>query len=369
MGLGDYFAPGRESKRNSKRISQEKRNSKEQEEEKGVEPLESPPASPWGAQFSGGPSMYGTPGDSRYSSRPGSLYPVGDFRNSTMEEINDIKCEVMVNWLHSQQEEKLWTSGEEEEGVVLKKSRGMYTCSPADLMEEQAGFFQAVQTLHVKVAMTVNTRVIRILLHANQMPFVEIQEGLRIQVLPDMSYLPRCQKHQFAAFIADRGVLVVWDDDPKKILARVERLETALMKMIWGNEGAYPEEDEKKEEIEITEEELDIDLENPGESKPRRIKLMQAVISAWSIGLTIGVIGLGWRQIAVELMVDKNWIRLAFILAFVPQFWLALVGVHVCSKKMHSDSTPVLLPMFGYGYRAADRSCFSDPPEHEVLLR
>ena len=68
-----------------------------------------------------------------------------------MEEINDIKCEVMVNWLHSQQEERLWTSGEEEEGVVLKKSRGMYTCSPADLAEEQAGYFQAVQTLNVKV--------------------------------------------------------------------------------------------------------------------------------------------------------------------------------------------------------------------------
>lgn len=322
MGLGDYFAPGRASKRNSK----ENRKSQQQESKKSVELRESPPTSPWQAQFSGVPSMYGTPGDSRYSSRPGSIYPAGDFRNSTMEEINDIKCEVMVNWLHSQQEEKLWTSGEEEEGVVLKKSRGMYTCSPADLADEQAGFFQAVQTLNVKVAMTVNTRVIRILLHANQMPFVEIQEGLRIQVLPDVSYLPRCQKHQFAAFIADRGVLVVWDDDPKKILGRVERLETALMKMIWGNEGAYPEEDEKKEEVVITEEEIYADPENPGESKPRRVMLMQAFISAASIGLTIGVIGAGWRNIVIELMIDKNWIRLAFILAFVPQFWLALVS-------------------------------------------
>jgi hypothetical protein len=322
MGLGDYFAPGKASKRNSK----ENRKSKQQDSEKPVEMRESPPQSPWQAQFSGVPSMYGTPGGgSRYSSRPGSIYPVGDFRNSTIEEINDIKCEVMVNWLHSQQEEKLWTSGEEEEGVVLKKSRGMYTCSPADLADEQAGFFQAVQTLNVKVAMTVNTRVIRILLHSNQMPFVEIQEGLRIQVLPDMSYLPRCQKHQFAAFIADRGVLVVWDDDPKKILGRVERFETALMKMIWGNEGAYPEEDEKKEEVEILEEEVDADPENPGETKPRKIMLMQAWITAFTIGLTIGVIGAGWRQVAIELSIDKNWIRLAFVLVFVPQFWLALV--------------------------------------------
>ena len=92
-------------------------------------------------------------GGSRGSSRPASLYPVGDFRNATVEEINDIKCEVMVNWLYSQQEEKLWTTGEEDEGVVLKKSRGMYTCSPADLADEQSGFFQAVQELNVKVCL------------------------------------------------------------------------------------------------------------------------------------------------------------------------------------------------------------------------
>jgi hypothetical protein len=68
-----------------------------------------------------------------------------------MEEINDIKCEVMVNWLHSQQEERLWIAGEEEEGVMLKKSRGEYTCSPADLADEHNGFFAAVRGLNVKV--------------------------------------------------------------------------------------------------------------------------------------------------------------------------------------------------------------------------
>lgn len=69
-----------------------------------------------------------------------------------MEEINDIKCDVMVNWLHSRQEEKLWTTGEGEEGVVLKKSRGQYTCAPADLAYESVGLFRAVQTLNVRVS-------------------------------------------------------------------------------------------------------------------------------------------------------------------------------------------------------------------------
>lgn len=167
MGIGDYFAPKRMSNRNSS-------NSRKttQQIEKPVESKPSPPQSPWQSHFnpSGVPSTYGSPtnGGSRNSSRPASLYPVGDFRNSTTEEINDIKCEVMVNWLHSQQEERLWTSGEGEEGVVLKKSRGMYTCSPADLAEEQAGFFQAIQALHVKVCQ-------RVALNVNYANFIRLR--------------------------------------------------------------------------------------------------------------------------------------------------------------------------------------------------
>ena len=58
----------------------------------------------------------------------------------------------MVDWIHSKQERKLWTMGEENEGVVLKKSSGIYTCSPINLAEEgTGGFFHAVQMLNVNV--------------------------------------------------------------------------------------------------------------------------------------------------------------------------------------------------------------------------
>ncbi len=62
-----------------------------------------------------------------------------------------MKCEVMVNWLRSKQERKLWTMGEEGEGVVLKKSPGVYTCAPMTLRGDGTGFFHAVQMLNVKV--------------------------------------------------------------------------------------------------------------------------------------------------------------------------------------------------------------------------
>lgn len=85
-------------------------------------------------------------------SRPASLYPAGDFRNSQAGDINEIKCDVMVNWLYQQQMERLWTAGGIDEGVILKKSRAQYTCCPADIADEPYGFFKAIETLNVRVS-------------------------------------------------------------------------------------------------------------------------------------------------------------------------------------------------------------------------
>lgn len=95
----------------------------------------------------------GTPGSGTPAwSRPASLYPAGgEFRNSQSDDLNEIKCDVMVNWLYQQQMERLWTAGGMDEGVVLKKTRGQYTCCPADIIDEPYGFFKAVETLNVRV--------------------------------------------------------------------------------------------------------------------------------------------------------------------------------------------------------------------------
>lgn len=99
------------------------------------------------------PSAVGTPGNGTtpWGSRPASLYP-NDQRKSQMDELNDIKCDVMVNWLYHQQMEALWTAGGQDEGVILKKSKGQYTCCPADIVDEPFGFFKAIQTLNVRVS-------------------------------------------------------------------------------------------------------------------------------------------------------------------------------------------------------------------------
>lgn len=97
-------------------------------------------------------SALGTPRS--FGSRPASIYPEGDFRNAAANDVLEIKCDVMVNWLHQQQLESMWTSCGAGEGVVLKKIKDRYTACPSDLAETRGDLFDAVRALNVKVAPT-----------------------------------------------------------------------------------------------------------------------------------------------------------------------------------------------------------------------
>src|SRR4051794_12028258 len=84
--------------------------------------------------------------------------------------------------------------------------------------------------------MTMKTSAIQTFLRSSNLPFVPLSDGLRLQVIPDVSFLSRCQKHHFAAFIQAPGMLVVWDDDPEHIIVRAEQIEQHLVGMIWRSE-------------------------------------------------------------------------------------------------------------------------------------
>jgi hypothetical protein len=253
------------------------------------------------------------------------------------DELTDVKCEVMAHWLHAKQEERRWTDGSSHEGVVLKRRRGEYVCVPNGVSE--TAFELAIRCMGVRVAMTVNTRVIKILLlRTATTSHVEVQPGLRVQVLGNMEALQRCQKHQFAAFVADPGVLIVWDDRPDQIIARAERLEAAILKTLWEEETtprtvpSMFEDGEKikrKEEQSIEKQDGSArDLE--GERKDeRRVVLMQPLLSAATLALTMISLSAGWRQVAIQTSVDGTYMRFLFVLAFIPQIWLALVSVSI----------------------------------------
>ena len=161
-----------------------------------------------------GPSAYG----SRRTSFAGSTRS----QRSTMME--DIRHEVMVNYLFQQQCAAMWIgdgSGEFE-GVLVRKSRSRYLACPPDLLHST--FAIGCAALNLPCAMTINSRVVKTYLAWSPDALdVPLKNGLRVQVLPCMEELPRARKAQSAAFIAADGLLVVWDDGEFRRIYRVEQ--------------------------------------------------------------------------------------------------------------------------------------------------
>ena len=182
--------------------------------------------------------------------------------------------------------------------------------------------------------MTVNTSVIRTIMQHDEVQFVPLRNGLRLQVLPSIPYLANCQRHQNAAFIHDLGLLVVWADNPRECAKRAEDIERQLIDVFSYGMSGFDEKDEKEEVVvnEVSAEDWDaaeggVARENGFTDPPRRIKLNQAVLCAATLFLIVAALASGWRQIVIELIVDKSWIRLAFVVVMPLQVWLALVGI------------------------------------------
>jgi hypothetical protein len=172
--------------------------------------------------------------------------------------------------------------------------------------------------------MTVNTRVIKLLIQGCDRDYIPIRDDLRLQILPNMASLANCAKHQFAAFIADRGVLVVWDDRPEFLVRRAEELERSLMAMIWSNDSEDDlHEKGKGNEVHIQELDISGSEENLAE-KPRRLVLLNSFTTALTLCLTTVVIGLGYQKVVIEIKYDNSYLRLALLLSVPPTVWLAL---------------------------------------------
>ncbi|CAD0058106.1 unnamed protein product, partial [Aureobasidium pullulans] len=237
-----------------------------------------------------------------------------------MQRLNDAKCDVMVNHVWSEQAKLLWNIGNDDEGVVIKKSRGQYVCCPPDLRRPD-GFLEAVQALNVKVF---NTRVINILLQESHFSFMPIGDDLRLQILPDMSCLSRCAKHQFAAFIADRRLLVVWDDQPENLIARAEKIERGLMAMIWSSDTADETNEKSNKDSRVSIQELDMpQSEECLAEKPRRVVLLHSITTGLTLCLILVVLGAGYRKIVKEIAYDNSYTRLALIAVAPVTTWLA----------------------------------------------
>ncbi|KAM0278332.1 hypothetical protein ACHAQH_005251 [Verticillium albo-atrum] len=167
----------------------------------------------------------------------------------------------MVQNLWQDQLRRVYASGFDlEEGAVLKKSRGDYICAPARLETIPNGFFEMVRQLNVSCAITVNSPVVQSIMqrvpdHLRSLP---VSEGLKLQVLPNMGDLPRCHKHHFAAFVKEPPKLVVWDDDPRRVLDRAANLEQMIVQYIWHVADDHDQRGEKGHSLEPIPEEISL---------------------------------------------------------------------------------------------------------------
>ncbi|KAI1327253.1 glycosyl transferase family group 2-domain-containing protein [Xylariaceae sp. FL0255] len=272
-----------------------------------------------------GTPSHRTPATSRPASTyAASLYPSGDFRNAP-ESLLDIKADVMCSWLYQQQLERQYATGIlPGEGVIMKKGRNNYACCPPHLQDMKYSLYDMAMELNVRCAMTVNTRVINVILASRRTSynFIPLPDGLQLQVLPSMRDLPRCQKHHFAAFIQDLQIMVVWDDEPKKVLARADALERQLMKMIWGNGDAEEDEEEDEKGQGVVVDESPVDLETGSDAPDRRVKLTSPLAVGLMLALALSTIGLGWRKIAFEIATDGSFTRLALVVVSPLQLWV-----------------------------------------------
>lgn len=178
--------------------------------------------------------------------------------------------------------------------------------------------------------MTVNSRPIKTYVGSSRNIEIPLQNGLKLQILPSMNDLPKARKYQFAAFCASEGLLVVWDDDAKNLVKRAKSIESELMELIWQADKLGDTDDEYNEKQSI-----EIDAET-GEPKPeqRPIHLINSTLVAFTLIIVITLLGLAARSLSVEIAVDKNYLRLAF-LALVPiQIFFTLVSLRRSSFEL-----------------------------------
>ncbi|KAF2083424.1 hypothetical protein K490DRAFT_76563 [Saccharata proteae CBS 121410] len=276
---------------------------------------------------------FGTPG---MSSRTSFAPSVSSRVQSSM--MDDIKHEVMVNYLFQQQCGHLWIedgSGDLE-GVLLRKNRGNYMACPPQLANstfaEYINGMNVSLTICCQCAMTINSRIIKIILSwSTNAVDVPLGNGLRVQILPTIHDLPRARKHQFAAFIAAESLLVVWDDEATNIIQRAKMIENEMVDLVW--RAGEPDEAEEEGQPEkkgpgIVECEID---EESGEIKPekRPTHIQNSVLVGCTLAIIVIMLGSGFRQIAIEIMVDHGYARLAFLALTPVQIFFTLFFAQV----------------------------------------
>ena len=193
-----------------------------------------------------------------------------------------------------------------------------------------------------------------------------LRSGLQIQLLPSLRDIKLAQKHQCAAFIQEESYILVWDDNPERLLQHAADLEQQLVEIAWHSAtGTYP----KNHLSQYLDTSASAPLLELGGFGAREQTYINSVICACTLALSLLVVGLGMKVLAEEIALDHNYIRLTALLFTPIQFLLSLVGSGISSyisnilmstSVFHASCHCVRFP--------AARSDWTVPFKHEILL-
>lgn len=84
------------------------------------------------------------------------------------------------------------------------------------------------------------------------------------------------------------------------------------------------DDDNEKKPPRVTAVEID---EESGEALPekRPTHLLNTILVAFTLALIVIMLGAGWRELAVEIEVDRYWVRLAYLALMPIQIFFTLV--------------------------------------------
>ncbi len=203
--------------------------------------------------------------------------------------------------------------------------------------------------------MTVKTSVIQTFLREYRLPSIPLSNNQQLSIIDNINTLSFCKRHHYAAFVRDQGLLVIWEDDPTQIIARAEHIEKYLVDMLWAVDSSDDEHDvdhlhrpDRKQKtareddllskgIQVHDHEVekasssnsnpslgdDIEEGDLTRGRPRKTVVYQAFLVAFVAMLTIFCLSIGWRKIAIEVVIDGSYTRLAILAAAPFQLWLA----------------------------------------------
>jgi hypothetical protein len=151
--------------------------------------------------------------------------------------------------------------------------------------------------------------------------YVRLRGNLRIQILPTIRELGGALRYKFAAFIAEDCSLIVWDDDPAKVIARAVDLEDQLVEISYRNAtGKYPSNDKRR--MSIMPPTTDLEAAN---AEPRPRVFINCIIMAFTLTLVLATMGLSWMELTEQSLVDNNFQRFALVAMAPIEIFLCLV--------------------------------------------